>query len=263
MFTDFQYGTEMLSDYGLTVCSFDRANGLKTVSPGSQLTFNTVKTAGSSQFHLFGAQYNDVYTASFQCCKMDGKKVLMPISAEEFSQLNRWLNRRDCFQEFKINAEGYGNIRFYGSFNIQAVLIEDRIWGLECSFTSNAPFAYGEEQCFQLTGKQFTIFDSSDEIGECYPYTEIICLESGDLELQNTLDNEILVLKNCTANEKITIDHAHKLIRSSNGAHDLANDFNYNFIKIINRYGERNNVFSSSLPLNMTLKYSPVRKVGL
>lgn len=263
MFTDFQYGEEMLSDYGLTVCSFDSSGGLETVSPGSQLTFNTIRPTGSDRFYLYGAQYNDVYTVHFQCCKMNRKNIPEPITPEEFSQLNRWLNRRDRFLTFQVNADGYENIHFFGSFNIQAIKINEIMIGLECSFTSNAPYGYGPECCYELHGKQFTVFDSSDEIGEAYPITEITCLEAGDLQITNSLDNEILVIQNCAENETILLDNEHKIITTTNAAHAIANDFNYNYLKIINRYGERNNTFTSSLKLRMVLRYSPIRKVGI
>ena len=47
MFTDFQYGDELASDYGLCVVKFDSSSGgSETISSGSTLTFNTVKSVG-------------------------------------------------------------------------------------------------------------------------------------------------------------------------------------------------------------------------
>ena len=47
MFTDFQYGDELASDYGLYVVKFDSSSGgSETISSGSTLTFNTVKSVG-------------------------------------------------------------------------------------------------------------------------------------------------------------------------------------------------------------------------
>lgn len=45
MFTDFQYANELASDYGLVAVNFDSSSGgAETVSSGSNLTFNSIKS---------------------------------------------------------------------------------------------------------------------------------------------------------------------------------------------------------------------------
>ena len=182
---------------------------------------------------------------------------------EEYGAINRWLNRK-TFDQFKINKEGYENIRFYGTFNVQAVKINDVIYGIECTFISNAPYGFAKERTHTFSNvKSFYIYDDSDEVGEIYPYTVITCNEAGTLTLTNSADNELCQINNCTKGEIITIDNKHRIITSNNLNHKIANDFNYNFIKLINTYKNRDNYYSSTLNINVIMTYSPVRKVGI
>ena len=99
--------------------------------------------------------------------------------------------------------------------------------------------------------------------GEIYPYTIITCNEAGNLTITNSADNELCIINNCIKGEVITIDCQHRMITSDKLAHNIANDFNYNFIKLINTYKNRDNYYSSTLNINITMSYSPVRKVGI
>lgn len=146
MFTDFQYGDELASDYGLYVVKFDSSSGgSETISSGSTLTFNTVKSVGQDISELYGSTYDEDYPFTIQLCRLDNHCNPIPLMPEEYGAINRWLNRK-TFDQFKINKEGYENIRFYGTFNIQAVKINDDIYGIECTFTSNAPYGFAKER---------------------------------------------------------------------------------------------------------------------
>ena len=128
MFTDFQFANELASDYGLVVVNFDSSSGsAETVSSGSNLTFNSVKSVGQDISELYGTLYDENYSFTIQLCRLDYNCEPLPITPEEYSAINRWLNRKR-FEQFKINKEGYENISFYGSFNIQAVKINDDIY---------------------------------------------------------------------------------------------------------------------------------------
>lgn len=262
MFTDFVYANETLSDYKLMVCSFNSDNGAQTVSSGSNLTFNTSKSVGRNESLFTGTQYTEDYTATFQCCKVDSCDSPLKIEAEEFSQISRWLNRNDGFHEFKTNEQGYENIRYFGSFNVQAIKVGGIIYGLELSFTTNSPYAFADKMKISYSGKSFALFDTSDEIYEIYPDVIITCNESGNLSIQNSLDDEIFKINNCTAGEVITINGLSRDITASN-AHNVANDFNYNYLKIVNTYADRLNKFTSNLDVVITFEYSPIRKVGI
>ena len=63
--------------------------------------------------------------------------------------------------------------------------------------------------------------------------------------------------------EVITIDGKNQLITSSLSSHNLANDFNYFFPRIINTYEERCNTFTPKKKKKIKITYSPIRKVGI
>jgi hypothetical protein len=263
MFTDFQFGDNFASDFGLMVATFDSSGGVETVSSGSTLTFNTVKSVGQDISELYGSTYDEDYSFTIQLCRLDNHCNPIPLMPEEYGAINRWLNRK-TFDQFKINKEGYENIRFYGTFNVQAVKINEDIYGIECTFTSNAPYGFAKERTHTFSNvKSFYIYDDSDEVGEIYPYTVITCNEAGTLTLTNSADNELCQINNCTKGEIITIDNKHRIITSNNLNHKIANDFNYNFIKLINTYKNRDNYYSSTLNINVIMTYFPVRKVGI
>lgn len=263
MFTDFQYDDKLASDFGLTVVTFDSSSGgSETVSTGSNLTFNSIQAAGQDEFENFGATYSEAYSCNFQLCKIDNCTPAI-ITPEEYGEINRWLNRRNTNKVFKINENNYENIRYFGSFNIQAIKICNEIYGIDCTFTSNAPYAFSDEIVYYFSGKSFNIYDDSDEIGEIYPYIEITCNASGNLTISNSLDDEILEILNCSENEMIVIDNKHKIIRSNNESHNITDDFNYNYLKIINTYENRQNDYISSLDVNMIIKFSSRKKVGI
>lgn len=181
MFTDFQFGDNFASDFGLMVATFDSSGGVETVSSGSTLTFNTVKSVGQDISELYGSTYDEDYSFTIQLCRLDNHCNPIPLMPEEYGAINRWLNRK-TFDQFKINKEGYENIRFYGTFNVQAVKINEDIYGIECTFTSNAPYGFAKERTHTFSNvKSFYIYDDSDEVGEIYPYTVITCNEAGTL----------------------------------------------------------------------------------
>ena len=105
MFTDFQYGDELASDYGLYVVKFDSSSGgSETISSGSTLTFNSVKSVGQDVSELYGSTYDENYSFTIQLCRLDNHCNPLPIMPEEYGAINRWLNRK-TFDQFKINKE--------------------------------------------------------------------------------------------------------------------------------------------------------------
>ena len=110
------------------------------------------------------------------------------------------------------------------------------------------------------TSNTYTLFDTSDEIGYIYPDLKIICLESGKLELYNSNENRKTIIENCSANEVINFSE-NLVFSSSNESHKIQNDFNYIFFRIANSYGNRKNIISSSIPVDIEFSYSPYVKV--
>ncbi len=259
--TNFQYADEYASDYQLKVCSFD-TTGLETVLSGSEFSAEQVNIVGTDEFVIINNDYSSSISFKFQTCKINNNCTPEEITAEEFSKINRWTNRKES-HKFKCDKSGYENIYFLGRFNIQEIKINDIIYGVEFTFISDYPYAFMDEIAQEFSGKEFMVYNHSDEIGDLYPYTTITCNEAGNLTLTNTMDNEIFELKNCSKGEVITIDNKNMVITSSNLNHRLYDDFNFNYIKLCNTYEERRNIFTSSLNINMEIKYSPIRKVGI
>ena len=106
-----------------------------------------------------------------------------------------------------------------------------------------------------------------DEVTDMYnqtrPDMEITILSDGDFTLSNSLDGRIMILKNCKANEVITINGDEEIITSSLSSHKLPKDFNFYFPRVINTYEERCNSYTPSLDCKIKITYSPSRKVGL
>lgn len=263
MITDFQYAGEFGSDYMLTPCTFDTGGGVETIDFGSQLSTERTNVVGTDERVLINPDYSSALSFTFQACKADEAGNALPISAEEYSKINRWLNRKES-HVFKIKKDTYENIYYLGSFNIQAVKVNGEIYGIELTFTSAYPYGFMDEITVEYADvNNFTVYNCSDETGDIYPYIEITCLSDGDLKITNTMDNEIFEVKNCKKNEIIKIDGKSRIITSSVDTHKVCDDFNYNYLKIISTYEERLNTYSSSVNINITVKYSPVRKAGV
>lgn len=260
--TNFQYDQEYASDYQLTVCSFSDSGGVENAPGGSEFSADQIKITGTDEFAIITSDYASALLFTFQACKIDANHSPAEISAEEFSKINRWVNRKES-HKFKIDSAGYEHIYFMGRFNIQAVKIKGILYGIEFTFISDYPYGFMDEITNTYSGKEFMVYNHSDETGDIYPYTVIKCLESGDLRIVNSMDSEEFELKNCSVNEIITVDNKHRVITSSDSNHDLNEDFNFNYIKLCNTYGERRNNYTSSFNIEMEIKYSPIRKVGI
>lgn len=264
--TNFLYDNERLSDYGMILCKFDN-DSLETVSVGNNLIFNTVKTNRSDRNLLTGITYDEPLSATFQICKDNCHNEDLSISSEELTSLLRWLSRRDGFHKFKIYQEGYEEVFFYGSFNnIQELKIGGILYGLELTFVTDSPYGYEDISfdCTTTASVAYNLFNMSNETGHLYPKVFTCkCLESGDLQIHNSIENRITELKNCVKDEIITMDGGHKAIETSVPTHKIYNDFNYNYFRIGSEYDNNLNAITTSLPCEIHIEYEAVRKVGL
>lgn len=268
MFADnFEYDNKQLSDYGFSVVSFNGSNN-DTVSSGADITFKQVKAANSNIFNLYSSTYEEVFTAKIQIAK-DPRKIKsqneLHLSPIEVSKLQRWLcQKRYC--KFKIDQDGYEKIYWNATFSSKQILVNGRILGLELSLCSDAPFGYYDEISIGFECKKnipFKLYDLSDEVGFIRPKVEITMIESGDFELKNSLDDNIMKISNVSTNEVIEIDGKNQLVFSSIESHDIAKDFNFMYPKIINNYDTNLNIFTTNLDAEIIFKYSPIIKVGL
>lgn len=271
-YTDFEFAGEKLSDYGMMICKFD-SGGTETVSSGADITFNQIKPIGSNRFNLYSSTYDTALSATFQICKNPCRlkdQDEMELSLEEISAIQRWLCRKDGYKRFKLDKEGYEHVYWNGTFGSKQIVLNDAIIGLELTLYTDAPFAFMDEVSTEYecsAGTSFDLWDNSDETTDLNnslrPDMEITILSDGEFRLHNLMDNKIMVIKNCKSNEVITIDGKNQLITSSFSSHNLSNDFNYFFPRIINNYNERCNTFTPNLNCKIKITYSPIRKVGI
>ena len=265
---DFNYDGLFLSDFGCIICTFDNP-GTDDFSVGSDISFNTATVNFGKRNFLTSIQYNDCLTAEFSICKnvenmMDEENRYFTI--EQQRELTRWLNRPE-FLPLYIVDEGYENIYFEGSFNLSKVEVAGNIIGFNLEFTSNRPFGLNRPYVRKFTvskaGQRIVIQDMSDEIGYIYADITITCGTAGTLTITNDIDGRVTEVKNCVAGEKITMKDM--IIESDNASHqsNIMNDFNFSFLRISNKFGERKNGLTFSMPCIVTLSYSPIRKVGI
>ena len=268
-FTDFMYDDMYLSDFGCIVCTFDSNNGVENIT-GSEISFNTVSVQNGKRHLLVSSAYNSRLEAEFQICKnpeLAETQDDMYFTIMEENQIRRWLNRMDL-SKFRIlddDGEYYG-FYFEGSFNIEAIKHVDRVAGFNLKFVSNKPFAIGNDKVLKFTISQadgeYSIIDTSDEIGYLYLDAEIKCKSDGTLRITNNRNHKTTEIKNCVYDEVIYIKDM--LIETSNSSHSsILDDFNYVFPTIMNDLRDRKNVFSFSLPCEVIFKYKPIRKVGI
>ena len=267
---DFEYDGQCLSDKGYIMCKFD-SGGLDTVSNGSVITFNTVSTLGGTKWESTSSIYDECLEATFQICRHPCYNPGDEITFDEIRDVMRWLNRRG-FHKFKLLDEGYVDVYYEASFNVSKVEMDGKVVGFELEMFTNRPFAVQEAVCisFENTeehifeGKVWRVASSSDEEGYIYPEMKITCNADGDLSIYNEAEDRDMVIKNCSFGEVITLDYP--IIESSLGDSrrtKIQNDFNWIFYRISNKFMDRKNNTSISLPCSIEMKYCPIVKVGV
>ncbi len=265
---DFSFDGHNLRDFGMIICSFDGPSGSQTVSAGSKLTFNTVPMHSGKKHVLTGTQYDERITVTFSIAKnpCDYSDFSdMKITNDEFRDLMRWLNRREFlkFQIFDENEKDRDACYYNASFNVEKVLIGGELYGLTLTMETDAPYGYGEEQVLvyeMKSGKEYDLWDLSDEIGYIYPDMVITCNSSGTLQLENLTEECLMEIKNCTAGEVITINGDAQVITTTDKNHAIYDDFNFEFFKIGNTFNNRKNIFTTTLPCTLEIRYCPIIK---
>lgn len=258
--TLFSYDGEMSENYGLRICCFD---GFESdVAGGSELDISQVHIVGTDEFVIVNNSYSNAITYTFQVGKFDNDCNIEAIEPDEYSQMNRWLNRKEDYK-LKFDVNKYENLYWIGRFNCQPIKVDGEVYGIELTFVSKYPYGFQDtiEQTFN--DKNFTIYNNTDEIGTTYMTSTITVLEDGDLVIQNDMDDEITEVKNCIKGEVITIDSQRNIITTTEPTHKLYDDFNWNYPKICSTFDNRYNNFEISLAVEYQISYEPVRKVGL
>lgn len=289
---DFEYNGRKLSEYGCIVCEIVKKNELDESDIGNQLKFNTINynnENNSNKFKLLSTSYESPVPSHIEICKNSCGNNDKYFSDIETVKIIKWLNQKKFHKFRPIYEDGqYHNVYFNGSFNVKPILFSGNVIGMSLDFTSDAPYGYYDpiehfmdfsveypdifenDQNTNLLG-EYTLYDQSDESGYIYPdEVEIEIIDSGNLVIHNSMDNEDVVINNCVSGEIVTLDCKHKIIKSSIEHKNLYNDFNYHFLKIINNYDEcdendsfSKNIYTVSLKCRISFSYSPIAKIGV
>lgn len=267
MVTDFIYDDIKLSDIGYGVVLFDD-NHKGEIDTDSQLSFNHAPMMRGKFQPFITATYEDPLEMEFYIAKslcVDGQVQTgsnwYNISVADMAYLKRWLVRPTP-HKLTIPNDEYTGIYWNGSFKLEEYIIGDGRLGAKLTFECDAPFGFYDDVTISGTlqaNDAFTFNCTSDEIGWVYPDMTITVKEDGDLEIANTSDSRVMVIKNCKANEVITVTKTLQ-ISSSFESHKIADDFNYVFYRINNSFGFTYNTFESNLNVDYSITYSPIAK---
>lgn len=270
MYFNFEYADKRLSDFGFIMCHINTDAGINDVELGCDITFNTVKNSNSSIQSITSTTYDNVYTTEFEIMKNPCKDGDIYMSSSEARHLIKWLNRRE-YAKFKVinDISDESDVYYYGSFNVKQVQIGDKILGLNLTFTANAPYGFSGSNHLKFMllkyNNTFEIDAESDEVGIIYPTVSIKMFYDNDITITNTVTQTSVVVKGCKANEIIMIDGENKIISTDNDMHKstLQNDFNYEYLDILIDYDNSVNTYTVSAQCEVSISYSPIRKVGV
>lgn len=271
--TDFIYDNIQLSSKGYIVCDFDSPSGVNVIDIGSNISFNKIKRDSGRVFSLASATYEECVTATFDICKDDEKfdRSNMGLSTEEFREIVQWLNRRE-FLPFRIIDKNETVCWYNASFNVDKIVIGNKICGARLTMETDRPFGYGDKvtkkYVLNSPNPGVGVINTSNEIGYLYPIVIIKCLVDGDLTITNRLEECATVIKKCSSAEVITLNGETQTIETSkennHTKNKIHNDFNWEFprlgIKMSRGQVIRNNLIATSMPCEMTIEFRPIVK---
>ena len=279
--SDFEYNNARLSDYGFIICQFESSGGVDIVNPGSAITFNQIPTHNGRVYPLISTQYDECLSCTFDICKItDDCNVSNSneISLSEERMIFRWLNRHR-FLKFRFVSETDDVVWYMASFNIEEIRINDKLYGLRLTMTTDKPFGYGEQVSVSGNGtaspKTVSFDYSGDEEGyQDFDSITLITTTAGDYYIRCTKvdgSTKDTVIKNCIAGEKIVIDCKNKIITTNKSSHQIYSDFNYIFPFLTRKWvaGE-NKATSNSIKIGVQgkpsatfsydIRYTPIIK---
>lgn len=267
---DFEYDGQYLSDYGFVVCEFNANGGISEASAASKIVFEKVARNNGTKYSLTRTKYTECLTSTFDICKnpdiYDGEDL--KITADEFRDIMRWLNRKEFLPFRFITDEGLvqdiETCRHNASFNVTRLMLDEILYGIRLTMETDAPFGHGAERAYSWsatsTNKTKVISDISDEIGYIYPVIDIKCKVDCDLVITNESEGCSSMIMNCKAGEVITMHGDTNIITTSYASHDINNDFNYEFFRIGNTADRTENIITVSHPCDIVMRYCPIIK---
>lgn len=266
--TDFQFDGELLSSYGLMICSFNGSGSTESVKNGADITLTTVKVPGSNTWNHVCGQYDEALTATFQIAKRTNLSQNPYFDAVEQRAINRFLNRADKFYPFCIIQDGFENIYFNVQINVNKIEFNGRVAGFELTVTTDKPYGYFKEQILTFQVPQngsYSFVNLSDDIGRIPVSAAIKVLSSGTLDITNSQTGTTFSLQNCVENEVISFNSETKQITSNLPARttaELLKNFNFQWLYISNTRDARKNTLTFSLPCEAAITYHPICKIS-
>lgn len=261
MVQDFIFDGQSLSDLGY-IAYWENT---EDVLPVSTMDFETINGARTDISHRVSYNYNDNYSSTFKImknpCDFDDYDYL---TNDDISEITRWLVRKQ-YKWFRfIDDDDMDEIWYQAQFKVNKESISDTIIGLEVTLETNAPYGFTPKQTISIESGDI-IHVNSDEEGYIYPDMTITMTSGGTFILKNEYENRTTEIRNCVANEVITISGGDNLqITSSIEGHDFTNDFvDYNFPRLCNEYNNSENAITLSDNCKVTMTYRGIRKVGL
>jgi len=260
---DFIFDGVSLSDLGYVI-AYDGLVSENAVVSG--MGYNTIKQAMSDVSRKVGHTYDANLTTTFNimkdpCIFTD----TFYLTNDDISELTKWLVRKQ-YKYFRFVAEEdmTDEVWFKVQNTVDKLREGDHIIGLAVTVNANAPYGFTRPIKDRWSGKEKQITVHSDEEGYIYPNMVIVPQEAGNLVITNAYEDRDMIINNVAAGEVLTVygDGVNQIV-SDNAAHDLSSDFNYNFFRLCNQFGQYRNDITTNLECDITLEYRGIRKVGL
>ena len=256
---NFTYDGVSSEDMGIIMCSYDGDSEITTV--GSKVEFSTAKSPNSYKWLKTNATYTEQLTFTFSLgknpCMINDEE--MYFSSEDQAAIIRWLVRKEYHYLCFYDTDSFQNIYYNCFMTLEKKQIAGKTIGFTATVTCDAPFGWSEERTATVTTDINKVFDTSQEIGYIIPNTVITALSDGDVKVYNDNTNETTVIKNCKANEQITLTDMMR-ISSSIEHKNLYDDFgDWVFPKIQNSYNNNVNTFELT-NCKLNIKWREIRK---
>jgi len=266
---DFEYDGQYLSDYGFIVCEFNANGSISEASAASPVSFVKVPRHSGTKFGLTHTKYTDCLSSTFDICKnpeIHGDDF--EITADEFRDIIRWLNRKEFLPFHFLTDEGrvedIETCHHNASFNVTKLMLDEVLYGIRLNMETDAPYGFGSDRVISWTAsgknERKMVSDISDEIGYIYPNISITIKEDCDFTITNESEGCSSVILNCKAGEVITMHGDTNIITTSYASHDICSDFNYDFFRIGNTAWRTENYITVSHPCDVELRYRPIIK---
>lgn len=265
--TDFLFDDQRASDLGLMIVCFDGDN---EPASGGEIEFNVVQTPNRDRYTYYGRQFASVLQWNFSiaknpCSYVDNEE--MYFTQYEESEIARWLLKKDGYNWFRFEQDGYNDIWYNVMFNMTPHQINGRTVGFDLVVESDCGYGFGAEEEVYFKEHE-EIMNSSTPLYlyinsdiDTYVYPEITITGcSGDFYIYNESDviqtlsnNKQSDFKNISDN--IFMDSENDIVDGI----DTAQDFNWKFIRLVK--GVNVLKTDSANDLRVNIKYREPRRV--